>query len=220
MAKQPPKRRSQKERSSETQARLLDAAVTLLHERGLAGTSTHDIAEAAGVSRGALTHHFESREELIAAAIAHMLDAVIADLKGYAGHAPAGVASSDALIDYLYHVMANRLFYVTLEFLPEARHNAMFRTRLVPVVSRWHAALDDIWSDLTKRYGMAPEAGRDLLNATMCLIRGMIAQTILRDDPPYFRRLLEFWKASVRTQLAQASTQSPSPPAAAERKSA
>ena len=61
MAKQPPKRRSQKERSSETQARLLDAAVTLLHERGLAGTSTHDIAEAAGVSRGALTHHFESR---------------------------------------------------------------------------------------------------------------------------------------------------------------
>lgn len=204
MAQQPKPRRSQAERSAETRQRLLDAAVSLMHERGLAGTSTNDIAETAGVSRGALTHHFESREELIAAAIEDMLDKVIGELKSYATRVAEGESSSDALIEFLYGVMSDRLFYVTLEYLPEARHNAMFRHRLVPVVSRWHAALDGIWGELTARYGMKPEAGRDLLNATMCLIRGMIAQTILRDDPPYYRRLLDFWKASIRAQLATA----------------
>ncbi len=64
---QPRVRRSQAERSAETRQRLLDAAITLMHERGLAGTLDQRYRRGAGVSRGALTHHFESREELIAA---------------------------------------------------------------------------------------------------------------------------------------------------------
>ena len=205
MAPAPRVRRSQAERSAETRQQLLEAAVMLLHEHGLANVSTTDIAAAAGVSRGALTHHFDSREELIAAAIEYMLDKVTGELRAYASERARSEISSDSLIDFLYGVMSNRLYFVTLEYLPEARHNASFRTRLVPVVSRWHAALDDIWGELMGRYGMKPEQGRDLLNATMCLMRGMIAQTILRDDPPYYARLLEFWKASVRSQLATPS---------------
>ena len=198
-------RRSQQERTAETQARLLEAAVDLMHAKGLAHTSTNDIAEAAGVSRGALTHHFESREDLITSAIAHMLNKVIARLKDFASQVSGGEASSDDLIDFLWDLMADRLFYVTLEYLPEARHNAMFRGRLVPVVSRFHGALDRIWSELALRYGLAPEATREMMNATMCLLRGMIAQTILRDDPPYFRGMLDFWKSTVRSQLADAA---------------
>jgi AcrR family transcriptional regulator len=201
-------RRSQQERTAETRTRLLTAAVTLLHDKGLAHTSTNDIAEAAGVSRGALTHHFESREDLITSAIEHMLAGVTGKLEAFTHEFAKGEASSDELIDFLSHMMSERLFYVTLEFLPEARHNAMFRERLVPVVSAWHGALDTIWSELALRYGVPPEAARSLMNATMCVLRGMIAQTILRDDPPYYARLLEFWKASVRAQLAGATAES------------
>ncbi|HRE20605.1 MAG TPA: TetR/AcrR family transcriptional regulator, partial [Rhabdaerophilum sp.] len=126
------------------------------------------------------------------------------ELEAFTHQFAAGEASSDELIDFLWRLMSNRLFYVTLEFLPEARHNTMFRERLVPVVSDWHFALDVIWSELTQRYGVPSEEARSLMNATMCVLRGMIAQTILRDDPPYYARLLEFWKASVRAQLARA----------------
>jgi AcrR family transcriptional regulator len=174
-----------------------------MHEKGLSHTSTNDIAEAAGVSRGALTHHFESREDLITCAIEHMLAEATAELEVFTHQFAAGEASSDALIDFLWRLMSNRLFYVTLEFLPEARHNALFKDRLVPVVSDWHHALDAIWAELALRYGVPAGDARSLMNATMCVIRGMIAQTILRDDPPYFARLLEFWKSSVRAQLAR-----------------
>lgn len=196
-------RRSQQERTAETRARLLNAAVMLMDEKGLAHTSTNDIAEAAGVSRGALTHHFESREDLITSAIEHMLADAIEELEAFTHEFAKGEASSDELIDFLWQIMSNRLFYVTLEYLSEARHNFMFKDRLVPIVSNWHRALDVIWGELALRYGVPTEEARPLMNATMCVVRGMIAQTILRDDPPYYARLLEFWKASVRAQLAR-----------------
>ena len=39
------------------------------------------------------------------------------------------------------------------------------------------------------------------MNATMCLIRGMIAQSATRDDPAYFDALLDFWKEQMRREF-------------------
>jgi len=198
----PRPRRSQKERSDATRTRLLNATVDLMFDKGLAHTATNDVAEAAGVSRGALTHHFESREDLVTSAIEHMLHGVIDELRTFTDDFAAREGSSDEIIDYLWSMMSNRLFYVTLEYLPEARHNDLFRERLLPVVSQWHGALDRIWTSLAARYQADPEKVRALMNGTLCLMRGMIAQTIVRDDPPYYDRLLAFWKQSVAMQLA------------------
>lgn len=197
-------RRSQQERTAQTRMRLLRAAIDLIHDKGLTHVSTNDVAEAAGVSRGALTHHFESRESLITAAVAQMLGAATREIESFARDFSVGEGSSDEIIDFLWRLMSARLFHVTLEFLPEARHNDMFRARLVPVVAAWHAALDDIWTRLARRSGVDADFARALMNGTMCVMRGMIAQTILRDDPPYYARLLAFWKDSVRAQLAAA----------------
>ena len=67
-----PVRRTQAERSGETRRRILDAAVTLLGERGYAGLRTGDVALAAGVSKGAQSHHFPSKEALVVAVVEHV----------------------------------------------------------------------------------------------------------------------------------------------------
>jgi AcrR family transcriptional regulator len=54
-------RRTQAERRETTRAALLTAARELFAERGFADTGREDIAERAGVTRGALYHHFESK---------------------------------------------------------------------------------------------------------------------------------------------------------------
>ena len=54
-------RRTQAERSETTIGELLEAAESLFTERTYAGTSIEDIVRAAGVTRGALYHHFESK---------------------------------------------------------------------------------------------------------------------------------------------------------------
>ena len=74
------KRRTQQERTADTTLKLLNATIDLLHDRGLYRMSTSDIAEAAGVSRGALTHHFNSKEEIIAAAGSYQWQSATAQL--------------------------------------------------------------------------------------------------------------------------------------------
>ncbi|MCE1173899.1 MAG: TetR/AcrR family transcriptional regulator [Propionibacteriales bacterium] len=44
---------------------ILDAAVELIRERGVAGTSISDVVARSGTSAGAIYHHFANKEELI-----------------------------------------------------------------------------------------------------------------------------------------------------------
>ncbi len=59
----------QAERSAETRARILDAALQEFSANGLAGARTEQIAAAAGVNKALLYYYFESKEKLYAAAL-------------------------------------------------------------------------------------------------------------------------------------------------------
>jgi AcrR family transcriptional regulator len=60
-------RRTQAERTQATRTALIVAARPLFAGRGYAGVGTEEIARAAGVTRGALYHHFEGKRELFEA---------------------------------------------------------------------------------------------------------------------------------------------------------
>ncbi len=60
-------RRTQAERTEATRTALIAAARPLFAERGYAGVGTEEIARAAGVTRGALYHHFDGKLELFGA---------------------------------------------------------------------------------------------------------------------------------------------------------
>jgi TetR/AcrR family transcriptional regulator, regulator of cefoperazone and chloramphenicol sensitivity len=87
-----------------SRARLRDAAVRLFAERGVAGTSVRDIAEAAGVTAGLITHHFGSKERLKAAVDELMIEVFTAPLAA----APSDRTSptAEGVAESLAHTMA------------------------------------------------------------------------------------------------------------------
>ncbi|NED60867.1 TetR/AcrR family transcriptional regulator, partial [Streptomyces sp. SID10244] len=76
----PPATRTQAQRTAATQAKVLDATVDALVELGYAGTTTQEVNRRAGVSRGALLHHFPTREALVVAAVSHLVDRRLVEL--------------------------------------------------------------------------------------------------------------------------------------------
>jgi len=65
-------RRTQEERRNATVGKLIKAVVLCLNEHGYAATTTPLVAKRAGVTRGALQHHFASKNELLLAAHVHL----------------------------------------------------------------------------------------------------------------------------------------------------
>lgn len=194
-------RRSQEERSAETRARLMDAALEILHERGYLRTTTADVADGAGVSRGALSHHFDSKDDLVAQAADRMLRRSTAQILSLAGEVKAGALDLDAFLDRLWEMFQGQLFFVTLEYVTEARHNPWLHGKLVPLVKDFHAALDAIWRSFFEGSGLAPAEVETTLNATLCLLRGMGVQSVLRRDPPYFDAMLAMLKRDLAGKI-------------------
>jgi TetR/AcrR family transcriptional repressor of nem operon len=58
--------------------RILEAATTLLLERGYGATSVDEICRTAGVTKGGLFYHFDSKETLVCAAIERFFAALVA----------------------------------------------------------------------------------------------------------------------------------------------
>lgn len=80
--------RTNQARTDATRAALLKAARRLFAEKGYAETSTPEIVRAAGVTRGALYHHFEDKEALFSGVVRQEYERVAAEIDKRAKGAP------------------------------------------------------------------------------------------------------------------------------------
>lgn len=87
--------RSNRERTEATRQALLDAARALFVSRGYGETSTPDVCAAAGITRGALYHHFADKRDLFRHVLAEEAEAVAADIEAAT---PDGQDPAEALI--------------------------------------------------------------------------------------------------------------------------
>jgi AcrR family transcriptional regulator len=69
MPDQPPARRTQRERREEAERKVLAAATALIAQHGTRGLTLAKVGEAAGYSRGIVTHHFGNRANLLRAVL-------------------------------------------------------------------------------------------------------------------------------------------------------
>ena len=122
--------RTQRERSEETIARLLDASIDTIIEFGYARTSVALIAKRAQVSDGALFRHFPTMRDLMAATLR---EAGRRQLELYASRIaqiPADTRASEAVLPIMRDITCNPTNEVIYELAVAARTDEKLRATL------------------------------------------------------------------------------------------
>jgi AcrR family transcriptional regulator len=123
-------RRTQAERREATRAKLIEATIGLLVERGWAATTSVEVVARAGLTRGAFHHHFASLPELFGAA----LQAIYDDLRELATRRAEPPQDLRELIDALYRPTTDPRFKAVIEAWLAMANDADLRAQIEPVV--------------------------------------------------------------------------------------
>lgn len=191
------KRKNQEEKSRQTQARITQATIECILEKGIRATSTVDVAHRAGVSRGALVYHYPSKTSLMQAALEDLLIREVGSVRDMAIRVKAGELDFDSLLKVLHEHFKGDMYMVTLEYLTNARTDPAIMEALVPLAAKFNDSLEKIWEQLVVSSEHSSHEKRVALNATLCMMRGMGAQSIWRNDPELYRDMLVFWKQTL-----------------------
>jgi AcrR family transcriptional regulator len=151
-------------KSRRTRARILDVATQLFAEIGYAGATNGRIAEAAGLTRGAMLYHFPDRESLLEAVVTHIQAQRQHLLQAAADTAPRGPERTDHAIDSYWRLLHDPAFVAFAELERAARTDPMVAVRLAQAQADFdRAEVGDHLFDLVQGgRGARLQAGRDL----------------------------------------------------------
>ena len=182
----------QGERTRLMRARLLEATAECLVERGFAGTSTTLVSERAGVSRGAQLHHFPTKNALVVAAVEHLAERRQAELAAAAATLAAGTQRTRAVLQMLADHVTGPVFTAALELWVAARTDAALLEAVAPLEQRVGRETHRLTVELLGA-DESVAGQRELVQATLDLVRGLGLADTITDDARRRRRILDRW---------------------------
>jgi len=195
-------RRTQKERREEMRERLMKATINCLHQYGYHGASLPRILEEAGVSRGAWSHHFKTKKELIAEAARESL--FKSAIQQAIEVSPDFMSKEQLpeLFDYIWkNFYQGKVRDVWVELTVACRADAELRELLVPVFDEFVVSLDALWRKFFRSSSPHNTPVEKILNLTLYVIGGMGLQSILHDNPAYYQSLRNLWSEMILPML-------------------
>ena len=166
-----------------------------LVEFGYAGTTMARVQARAGVSRGTLTHHFTSMQQLLVAAVQHIAVGQLTEMEELLSQRQ-GAGDTGDLIALLHRFMSGPMFLAGLELWVAARTDAGLREALVPAERAFGRALR---TTLRATPAQSPAIDRYDLEALLALLRGLAITGVLRTDPDMQERVLQRWATTLPT---------------------
>lgn len=191
MNARPATRRTHAQRSHETQARLVQSAIRLIEDRGYEAASLFEVAKAAGVTPGAIQHHFESK----AALMMRVLRELLADGQQRGGLWPSpDVPVAERARQFIDNIWT--LAYCQPRFI--AAWNIYLGSRAQPEVIGHIADLrrelsEQMRADFAQAFPeLAHDAGRDtFFDLVLSALRGMGLLEIFETGSPAVRSQLD-----------------------------
>ena len=160
----------QQAKSERARAAICDATIAALAEVGYAETSLNRVASMADFSKGAVQHHFPTKEDLIAATLDTLL------LRTVQSRIAEPKSVEDALLEAWQRFINTPAYRALMEVLNAARTDAALRQRISSDLVDWGKKLDQ---QSLARYQSVSGDAEDvvmLLNMTRSFMRGLLIQ--------------------------------------------
>ena len=177
----------------------------LFAERGYHASSNADVAEAAGLTRGAMLYHFPTREDLVEAAIDHIqmrrTEAFESAARGQEAHGDA----TDQAIDAYWELLHQAPFKAFAELEAVARTDPDLARRIAPAQAAFdHAQIGDLSHLLLAGSGARFQTGRDLARF---MLEGLARANLTYGESERIDRLLTVIKRVTRVLNRKGSVQ-------------
>lgn len=185
----------QAQKSAMTREAILDAAVRCFIEIGYGATTTARIAEAAGLSRGAMLHHFASKAELIQAAVEHLhrkLVALYADSIEAITHDLAVAERNRRGLQGYWHYLSSDLFIAYHELCVAGRSDPELQRILEATVVRFDEAVRTANVALFPEWAAKGELFDFAMDITKFLMEGMAVSQITGQKEQRIERMIRY----------------------------
>jgi AcrR family transcriptional regulator len=135
----------------QSRARVLESAVSCIDELGIARASSNEIARRAGMTWGAIQHHFGSREDLLLSVV----ESNFAELEANVRHATFLGGSTlervQALADLLWDYCSDIRFRVSIEILLDLRRDPAGSELVAQRLSDANQSMATMWDEICMR---------------------------------------------------------------------
>jgi AcrR family transcriptional regulator len=194
-----PEESVQAQKSAATRKSLIEAAIRCLIKYGYANTTTPRVAAEAGLSRGAMMHHFENGAAVTQAAISYLHDKRLRAFHRAVASLPAGEDHLHSALQAYWRQCTHPMFAAFHELAVAARTDPALAAMLQPARQefrrQWYLLAVDLFPEWS-----ADRASFDLaLALTQNTLEGMAINRLSDgDDPVLTERLLGYLEAQLR----------------------
>lgn len=193
------------EKTAAARDKIISAVIECLDDFGYAETSINRIQQVCGMSRGALTHHFPSKEALMVETAERLLGpTLLAPPRGRGAAGENGLRPSDVEADilWIWHKLVDtREGRALLELLVAARTDATLRDRIAATFLRWNDAISGMLVERYRGLGLDAEQMQDLWTICRVFLRGLNTQDQFEHDPKRREALVRRFARMVASQL-------------------
>ena len=189
----------QQTKSDLTRTAILNAAVDCFFELGYANTPTESIANRAGISRGAMLHHFPTRRDLIAATVEHLSRTRLAWYEAEERRVQAGAEHTriEEGIDTVWRQLNTPAFVVFFELKVASRTDKELATIFLPALKEYNRQFAQATARIFPDLALS-EAWERTNYLTSLLLEGMAAANMADGPRVPEEKMLAWLKRELR----------------------
>ena len=188
----------QAQKSAATRTLIIEAAIKCFVDMGYSSTTTTAIAERAGLSRGAMLHHFPSKVDIVRAAVEYLhAKRLKAFKRAVQRSVPGGDRIRNNLDAYWQHVR-HPMFVAFFELMVAARTDPELAEILRPAQEafedEWHTTARELfteWHTDDRTFDVA-------LDLTRYVLEGMAISFLVHKETERDRRVLDYLEDKLR----------------------